>query len=172
MVDFGKLKSEFGNLKKSGELKGYLNAHDGAYLVSAFLISDYDIKDAVPWVFEYYWPEDGKVVTFSFDGGWRVTGEDNVLQKEKKVLEELDFEGVNFFDPIGNVEEALEEEYSMESPMKMIVILNSQDRDLIWSITVFTRSLKIINFRIDAVSGETKSSMADDLLQFQKSSQA
>lgn len=166
MADFSKLKSEFENLKKSEELKGYLKAHGGAYLVSAFLISDYDIKDAVPWVFEYYWPEDGKVVTFSFDSGWRVTGEDDILQKGKKVLEELDFEGVDFYDPIGNVEEALEKEYCRESPMKMIAILNSQDGDLIWNITVFTKSFKIINFKIDAISGETKSSMADDLLQF------
>ncbi|MFH0752558.1 MAG: hypothetical protein V1914_03065 [archaeon] len=164
MGSFERLKSEFDKLKGSEELKEYLKTHEGAYFVSAFLISGFDSLETAPWILEYYWPENGKVATFSFDTAWKVTDDDNVMQKERKMLEELDFEIVKFDDPVGKVKE----EFKGESPLKMIVILNSQNKSPMWNITVFTRSFKVVNFKIDAVTGKTESSKVDNLLQFQK----
>ena len=51
-----------------------------------------------------------------------------------------------------------------ESPLKVIVILGMQDRRPTWNVTVFTKSFKVINFRIDSVTGGIKSSAVDNLL--------
>lgn len=165
MVSFDKLKDDFGKLGKSGELKGYLKSHAGAYFVSAFLVSSYDDLETTPWVFEFYWPGNGKVATFSFDSGWKVTPDDSVVQKGN--IEKLDLGKVKFDDGVGKVKGKLD-----EPVLKMIVILDSQDDGPVWNITVFTRSFKVINFKVDAVTGKVSSSKVGKLFQVQKPSRS
>ena len=90
MADFEDLKSALKMLEQSEELKAYLKEHKGAYFVSAFFVSDYDKIGSALWTLEYYWPETGRVSTFTYDSSWKVVSDDKVFQKDKKVLEKMD----------------------------------------------------------------------------------
>ena len=164
MAVFERLKADLKRLGESDELRQYLASHKGAYFVSAFFISSFDSKDTTPWVIEYYCPANCKVSTFSFDGRWGVTGDDSVFQREQKSLEALEIGKVKFFDGAERAREELGKSFKGESPLKVIVILGMQDRRPTWNVTVFTKSFKVINFRIDSVTGGIKSSAVDNLL--------
>lgn len=163
---FDGLKAELKRLGGSAELKDYMNSHSGAYFVSAFLISDYDKLGDAKWTLEYYWPETGKVTTFKQEESWCVSKDDKVLQKEKRALEPLDVERVKSWDVLSLVREELDNRYRGESPMKAIVILNCHDDAPAWNITLFTKSFRLLNFKVDAVDGKLKSSAVDNLFKF------
>ena len=160
-VDFDSLSSSFGKLKESSELKDYLDNHKGAYLVSAFVISSPEDLEQTPWIFEYYWPENKKVITFQLLDGWAVSADDDMLQKDGRVLEELDLGLVKVKNPLENVE--------VNAPIKIIAILRSENSNPSWNISVFTREFNVVNCRIDAVTGERTSSKVDNLFTVHKS---
>ena len=168
MATFDNLKSDLAKLHKSDELKKYIDSHKGAYLVSAFFISSFDDKDVTPWVLEYYSPESSKVCTFTLNDKWEVTPDDSIFQREPHAIMPLEISEVKFKEGAARAKEELTAKFSGESPLKVIVILGTMDKNPQWNITVFTKSFKVINFRIDAVTGETKSSTVDNLLNFQK----
>lgn len=172
MADFKHLKADFKRLGESKELDSFMKDHKGAYFASAFMISNYDCLDAAPWSLEFYWPENGKVSTFVFDSKWKFTADEDILQKEKRVLEKLDLEKVKFdFDhALGKIKESLSKDFNGDSPFKLIVILCSSDSRPAWNITVFTSTFKLINFMVDAVSGDIASSRVENLLSFSKKS--
>lgn len=165
---FDGLKAELKRLSGSAELNDYMKSHNGAYFVSAFLISDYDKLGDTQWTFEYYWPETGNVTTFKHEESWCVSKDDKVLQKEKRTLEPLDVERVKSWDVMDLVKNEMGSRYKGESPMKAIVILNCQHKLPAWNVTLFTKSFRLLNFKVDAVDGKLKSSTVDNLFQFDK----
>lgn len=168
MAGLEELKDDLKRLEQSEELKDYLNSHKGANFVSAFFISDYENLDKAAWTLEYYWPKTGRVTTFTYESCWKVSGDDKILQKENKALEKLDVNSVKCRDGLEKATAELRKSYKAESPSKVIVILNSQDNAPFWNITFFTKSFRLINFKIDAVSGDIKSSAVDNLFQLGK----
>ncbi len=172
MADFKHLKDNLKKLSESKELDSFMKTHKGAYFASAFLISNYDCLNDTPWSLEFYWPENGKVSTFMFGSKWKVAADEDVLQKEKRVLEELDMDKVKFdFDSVvSKIKDSLSRDFSGNSPLKLIVILCSMGRKPVWNVTVFTNTFKLINFMIDAVSGDVATSRVENLLSLDKKS--
>ncbi len=137
------------------ELKSFLqeiSPEPGSYLVSCFL-------QAGAGKIDFYSKEKHRIYTYSREGGKIVMQEDEILQKEKKVLEELKLDEVK----VGYEEASAK---IVEARDKLIAILQVINGKIIWNFTVLTPTLELYNLKVDAVTGDTISESKENVMNF------
>jgi uncharacterized membrane protein YkoI len=140
-------------LEKIKELLNEIGPVEGKYLVSCFY-------QRGSWKVDFYSKEKHKIYTYEKINGEMKVKEDEVFQKEKKVLEPLDLSRVKH-----GFEKALEKHDGKE---KAIVILQNLNGKVFWNITILTPEFKVINVKVDVETGEIAQNTVDNLLNFKK----
>ena len=124
----------------------------GTYLVSAFLMDN-------NWKIDFYSKEDHKIYTYTKKDSEIVMQEDNIFQKEAKVLEELDLEKVKvgYETAAKNIKEVRD---------KVLTILQVIDNIIVWNFTVLTPTLEVYNLRVNAETGDIVSEHKESVMNF------
>jgi len=134
-------------VKEIGKLKD-------KYLVSCFLMKG-------QWRIDYYSPKEHVLYTFYKKDGKFQIDKDEIFQKEKKKLEELDLSKIKV-----PYEEALEKvKYQGDN---FIIILQIIDKKPVWNVTVLTTEFKMYNIKVDAIKGNVVSEEEANLLNFKQ----
>jgi len=143
------LKKIVNNVENSDEFK---KLKEDIYLCSLFNIVD---KTEGNWQVDYYHTKNDKIVSFVIENG-NVKSEESKIFKDKEAkVAKLDLNEVKI-----NLKEALKlvsvihkDKYQNETVNKKIVILQVINKP-VWNMTYITAGFNIINFKLDAVSGE------------------
>lgn len=157
-----KLKDSFNSLQKSEDFKKWKEVHTEAYLTSCFLVDESGL-----WQFDYFNPDNSKITSFQRD---KITVQDqDVFQAEETKLKELNLENVDisYEKVLGITEEILKKKYSNEDIDKKIVILQTIEVE-VWNITYLTKSFNVINFKIDAKTGNLLKEIFENITGFKK----
>lgn len=166
-----KLKESLDAINKSKEFIAYKKKHKDSYLASCFLMADYKAPDTGSWQFDFYSPEKHELDTFKLvEGKLQVEPHQQVFQEKKARLERLDLEKVKvgFVEAIESVTGLLEKEYNSETPVKVIMVLQEIDEGAVWNITTLTASFKVLNAKLDAVSGKITHHAIESIFSFKK----
>ncbi len=166
---FERLKEDFVKLQDSKEFKDFKKENPNTYFSSAFLmIESLDVKD-VKWQIDYYDSVKQKASTFILNEGIVESkiGEE-ILQKKKEDIDELKLEDVKigFDKAIEAIHKFRKKKYPEEKAQKIIIILQSFKKDIIWNITYITVNLNLINFKINAINGKVLESRMEPLIKF------
>ncbi len=132
-------------LKEIGEV-------EGKYLVSCFHQNN-------EWRVDYYSKEKHKIYTYHKKNGEIKVMEDEIFQKESKVLEELKIENVKI-----GYEEVVE--MVKVGKQKLITILQVVNGKIVWNVTALTPTLELYNLKVDAESGEVLSESKENVMNF------
>jgi len=159
------LKKLVKDLEVSKEFKSFKKENSDAYLSSC--VVTVKGKTSNEWQINYYLPEKNKITTFVMKNPLEIINEQDIFQKEKKEVKELEFKDIKI-----NMKKALEllenfrkKKYKAEFPGEVIVVLQVLERCPIWNLTMLTATLKVLNVKLSAVDGEVLSDTIESFLQ-------
>ena len=139
------IKEKLEEIKESDSFKEWNAKHFDAYLCSVFVCDDLQ--------FDFYDPETDKITSFSSE---RMIDGQEIFRKEKKKLIELKLNKIKI--DLENVKELIQklidEAYKGEESNKEIIFLQSFDDKIVWNVTYITKTLNVLNVKVDAISGE------------------
>jgi len=148
-----KLKTAIKELQKIKEFKDFKKKNPKAYLASCVVIVDG--KNVGDWQVDFYIPKKHKMATFVLKDKVELKGEDDIFQKEKAEVEELELSSVkiDLNKMLKLLEDLRKEKYPGDFPNKIIVVLQKFKNNMIWNVTCLTTTLKILNVKFDAKGG-------------------
>ena len=124
------------------------------YLVSCFLLEN-------KWRVDFYSPKEHVIYTYFDNNGKLEVQKDEIFQKEKKELEELDLSKIKI-----HYKEALEK--VTKSADHYIIILQTIKKKTVWNITLLTTEFKVYNLKVDASNGEKLEESEESIMNFKK----
>lgn len=142
---------ELKKLVESVEASKEFKEVKGLYLCSLFSIME---KDKGEWQVDYYDSKEDKMISFVVSD--KVNREESKIFKEKEAkVEKLEIEEVkiDLKEAFKIADKLHKDKYNNETVNKKIVILQVVKKT-IWNLTYLTAGFNIVNFKIDAVSGE------------------
>ncbi len=150
-------------VESSDVFKDFLKDNPDYYLVHLFTSVVNGVRD--PWQVGYYSKDADKIVVFTASDSVTVSKPEDVF-KESGVVAPLDLSSVkvSFDDAKSVVDSFLASNFYSDKPLRFIVILQVVDSLPVWNITVVSHSLKMINVRVNASSGEIVSSSHHSLM--------
>jgi len=160
-------KDALGVLEKSKEFKDWKEKNPESYLSYAFFVVEDVDSD---WKIGYYHKKHEKVTSFVVGEKIKVEPEEEVLQEKKAAVEALDVDKVkhDLSDAIALAVDTQKEEYSTESPKKIIAILQTLDKKQVWNVTFLTQSFNTLNFKIKSDNLKIVEKKLQPLFQFDK----
>lgn len=143
------LKKLVQDVESSNEFKKF---KDDIYLCSLFNIID---KAEGNWQIDYYNPKKDKIVSFIIENGAIRSEESKIFRGKEAKVAKLDLNEIkiNLKEALNIVNKIHKDKYLNETVNKKIVILQVIEQQL-WNITFITAGFNIINFKLNAVSGE------------------
>lgn len=139
-------------LTSSKELKNWKKNNPQTYLSHFYCQLDSSFKQKSAWEIGFYNKEHDKITIFIIGKKITIKPEEEVFKKQGTV-EELDLEKVKI-----DSQQALEifqktkqEHYSQEILLNGFLILQKFQNETLWNISFATKSLSILNIKIDAV---------------------
>ncbi len=161
-------KEALGVLEKSKEFKDWKKKNPNAYLSHGFTVIE---QDGDEWKIGYYQEKNNKITSFNIGEKITVEPEEEVFKKDKTKVGALDLKKIRL-DLSKAVETAVnlqKEEFSTESPTKIIAIVQNLKVGQVWNITFITQSFNSLNFKIKSDSGKILEKKLSPLFELGKS---
>jgi len=155
------LDDSFKKLGSSKQLKDFKSKNRHAFLYACFYVSD------GRWQFDFYNPKDAIITTFEVSDVVKVMPVDKAFKHDKGKITELHIDKikVGFDKAVDLVNKFVAEECPADKSFtKTIVILQNLDKNIVWNITLLTSTLKLLNVKLDASSGEVVSHCVESFL--------
>ena len=168
------MKDAYGALESSEAFKSFSKRRQGCYLTHAFATIEEGQEKGAVWQFGFF---DRKADRMSvFDVGAEIKEHDpqEVYKHPDHEILHLAMDEVKFTFPkaMEAVKAAMKDKYKGELANKYIVILqNIPEHGTVWNITVLSTSFHVINFKIDAGSGEIKAESRESLTTWNNSAE-
>ncbi len=143
-------------IEQSGSFREWIKKNAGAYVCSAVKILGEGATGN--WEIHFYNPADDTITTFLVDQTVILKDKNALMLKEPwKKVAALDISGISLNEErtIRRAEMTNHEKYPKEVPTKKIFFLQQTDKPL-WNITFIMQSLRMLNMKIDAASGEVQ----------------
>jgi hypothetical protein len=158
-------------VENSEEYQTFIKNDPKNYLVHMFCMRD--AHEAKDWQVGYYLKNSDKVTVFDYqEDKISILPAEEAL-KEKRHIPPLKIEDIKIDvdAAMDTVEDILKKNYSAESIVKAIVLLqNLPEYGQLWNITVITLTFHVINIKINAISGELIKHTKESLLGWNKDS--
>jgi hypothetical protein len=147
--------------EQTEKFQSFQNDNDH-YLVHAFTMHEGSWDD---WQLGYYSKEKDKVVVFELGETVTRQPEDDVLKEEGTVAElAIDAVEVQPDDALDTVQGVKDDDYPHETVGKTILILQDQGDGPVYNVTLVTDQFSLINVKVNAISGDVKSSSKDSIM--------
>ncbi|MFH1683086.1 MAG: hypothetical protein ABIA37_04785 [Candidatus Woesearchaeota archaeon] len=148
----------------SAEFREWQENNPDCYLTHFYCQLNSNLERTSPWEIGFYNTKTDKITVFLLSDPIGIKSEEEVFKKEGEV-EELKLEEVKT-----NLPEAVEifkkikiEKYLKEELLSSFLILQKFENKTIWNISAATRSMQILNVKIDARNKEV---VSDQLVSF------
>ncbi|MBR9683060.1 hypothetical protein GOV03_00795 [Candidatus Woesearchaeota archaeon] len=129
--------------------------HSQTYLSHFYCQLDVDFKQKSPWDIGFYDPKTDKIAVFKIDSEITLLPEDKAFKKQGEVEElKMDQVTVDFPQALEIFQKTKEEHHSSEILLNGFLILQKYQEKTMWNISFATKSLSILNIKIDATNQE------------------
>ena len=144
------IKEDFNKIKESEKFKAIISR---ARLVSCFLNDD-QIKKL--WEFNFFSEETKSTYTFFVDNNDVVLKDTNILISRNQNPEEVMLGNLKLEEKevISIANFVLVKKYQEENFSKMILSIESQNRRILWNVTVVLKNLNVANIKINDRTSE------------------
>ncbi|MFH1210112.1 MAG: hypothetical protein V1663_04970 [archaeon] len=145
----------FNKLTSSKEFKEWRSKHKESYLCSCFkIMGDKDLS----WQFDFY-NKNNTITSFTTDP-IEITENQEIFQKEKTKLKELDLKKINL--NIDNSLKKIKEKYKQDHFIKIVIILQPD----CWNITLLSSEFKVLNVKLDIKTQKITDEKYESVLNF------
>jgi hypothetical protein len=148
------LQNAYKKVIDSNLFQKWREVHKKAYLCSFFMLIGE--KNPMSWQVDFYNPMDDTITSFLADDEVKQIHKDSKIFKPgKNRLNKLVLDNIkiNLKEAYGAIENLKNEKYKAEIPARQIIILQNLKTPL-WNITYMTTSFKLLNFKVDAITGD------------------
>lgn len=162
------IKRLFASLTKEELFQVWQEKHPHAFLSHFFSPLDINYNLLSAWEIGYFDVDTNKITIFvPGTKNFAIKPADDVFKKESTDVEELKIESVSLpFDKAVQIcKENLPILFPKENLGNGFIILQTLESKPLWNFTFISRSLKFINLKINAASGEIENHQAIELMQ-------
>jgi hypothetical protein len=159
-------KEAVSKLEESKEFKDWKKECDDSYLAHGFI----SFGDNSHWQIGYYNKKTDKITSFIMGPEIVVNAEENIFKEghdEVKALE-LDKIKINIDQALKAAEELQQKEYTNDSVMKKIMIIQNIEQGQVWNVTFVTSTFKTLNIRVNAETGKIVEHKSNSIMDFKK----
>jgi len=156
-------------IESSPLFKKTIKATPDLYIVHVFTIMD--AQNTNEWDFGYYSKKLDRITVFKLLNEEITVLPPQEIFKEKGVVRKLALDTVKISKEkaLEHVEEVVKKNYSAESLMNAIVLLqNIKDFGQIWNVTLTTHTFHVLNIKINATTGAVIKHTRESLLGWNK----
>jgi hypothetical protein len=160
------IKNVVEKLENHSEFKVWKEKNPKSYLANVFKMEG--AKDLDEWQVGYY-NENGTVTSFTVGKDIKILPDQEIFQKEKKAVHELDINEVKI-----DLNQALDAAKEFQTtklkgndPAKIMVVVQNIADHTLYNITYITITFNTLNMKIDAGTGELIDYEITSMLQFQ-----
>lgn len=160
------IKEEIDRLEGSSEFSIWRKANKEAYLAHAFTMREAGGLEG--WQLGYFNRSSQRVTIFEMEKEIIVQPESEVFKREETEVKALELARVKI-----GAEEAIEiagrlckEDYPQIISSKQIVILQNIELGQLWNITFVSRTMDVLNIKVDAENGNVLSHNLSRLFEF------
>jgi len=161
----------FAQLQKNELFQKWQKLNPQNYLTHLFCPLSADLNPKAEWEVGFFNPKTEKITVFApLKNDFEIKPEDEVFQKEKVKLEELELNKIKV-----HLEKALEiwkeqaaKLFPKEKTGDGFLILQRFEKKDLWNFTFITTSLKFVNLKINAEKGGIESHQILDLIDREK----
>lgn len=145
-------KEALSKLKNSKVFKDWYKGNKDHYLSYGFYVVE---KNDANWKIGYYHKKTDKITSFDIGNKIKMEPEEEILKKKDKTIDALDLKNVklDLADVVALADSVQKEEYSTETPIKIIAILQALEGHQVWNLTFLTQNFNTLNFKIKADTG-------------------
>lgn len=164
------LKASIKKFEESNEFKKFKEKHKNYFLTSAFLnLESEDDLEFTPWELNYFSKADNKAHSFLVSENIMIREPDKMFSVGQEVKElNINKVKINLDQALTKIKEILNEKYKNETPSRIIIILQKLNENIVWNFTYITKTLKVINIKLDAISREIIHESAENILNFRQ----
>ncbi|MDO8660999.1 MAG: hypothetical protein Q7K43_03855 [Candidatus Woesearchaeota archaeon] len=155
-------------LQASQDWKNWHATHEDGFLAYGFVLFDDANKDA--WQIGYFCSNIDRMTTFIISPDKISVGPESEVMKDESGVLPLQLTEVKIDDIIAMncANQARIKSFSAEHPLKIFFILQTLQIGTIYNVTFLTKSLRTLNFKISAQTGEIIAHSAESLVQMDK----
>ncbi|MCM2325160.1 MAG: hypothetical protein NDI94_01745 [Candidatus Woesearchaeota archaeon] len=158
--------SFFEVLKKLEESKDFKNwKKDENFLAYGFIMIGDDIKEE--WQIGYFNPNN-TVTVFVIGDTIIKNPESDIFQEGNVKRLEIEKVKIDFPEAMEKSDDLQKSKYPEYKPYQKMVILQNMSMGNVWNITFMSKTLKVLNIKIDAISGEIVKDEVIELFKFSK----
>ena len=154
-------------LKESSSFKEWSNNHLDSFPSHFFCQIDSTLKEKGDWEIGFYNKENDKISTFIVNETFSLKPEDNVFKKPGDLVEKINLDDVKL--DIEKAKEIFNQKHPELFPNEQLgdgfVVLQTLKEKTQWNFSLITKSLKFLNIKINASSGEVDSHQVVELVQ-------
>jgi len=156
-------------LRQTDSFRRWHRLHQGGYLSHLFCQLDLSGACKTAWEIGFFEPDTHLITVFIVlpNGDAEIKPADEVFQKKKEIIEELEIEAIKVTPEQATKtwKEHAEEFFPREQLGSGFVILQTLDHRAVWNFTFITKTLRFVNMKIDAGDGSIKSHQGMSLVQ-------
>jgi len=162
------LKGILEKLHQSKEFKDWEKEHGDAFLAHGFMLLDEANKDS--WQIGYFSPDKDSMTTFVVSERFVETVPDQEILKSEHGLKELkpDDIKVGHEKALSKADEYHHLHHPREVSLKKFFIIQQFHDEPVYNVTFFFQSLKTLNIKISATTGEITHHTFQTLMEFDK----
>jgi len=147
-------------LHQDEDFQHWQNEHPKCYLSHFFNLLDEKQELVQEWQIGYYDSTSDTITTFiSKIGGFEIQGNQQIFKKEQDSIEPLDIKNADF--TFAQAIELCRKNFSSlflpEITGEGFIILQQLQGKTLWNVTCISKSVKFLNIKIDATTGEIDS---------------
>jgi len=161
-----KLQDVLEKVESSRVFDHWKKENEASYLCSFFKIVEQEEKDW--WQVDFYNPKQDTITSFIKEKEVTLAGKNSkIFKKPNKTVDPLNLDevSVDIKKALGIAEKLVKEKYEGETATKKIVILQ-HITDTMWNISFITKTLKLVNIKIDASTGDVLEDSMKNILEF------
>ena len=165
IMDFHTIISQ---LNSSSEWKQWREIHKDCFLSYGFVLLDEANKDA--WQVGYFCSNTDRMTTFVVQSNKITVGPELEVMKDESGVLPLKLNEIKIDDTsaMNHANQARLKSFSAEQPLKIFFILQTLNIGTIYNVTFLTKSLRTLNFKISAQTGEVITQSSESLVQMDK----
>jgi len=148
------IKDFLKKIKKSKEFKDWYEKNKDSYLASIFYSKDIQI--------DLYSPKKDNMTSFTIVNGNVNLETSEIFRKEKTEIKELKLDEIKL--DLEKVKEIISKIVKEETTKEIIILQHLEVP--VWNITYVTKSMNIINVKVNAISGKIVSKHIENILNF------
>jgi len=148
------IKDFLKKIKKSKEFKDWYEKNKDSYLASIFYSKDIQI--------DLYSPKKDNMTSFTIVNGNVNLETSEIFRKEKTEIKELKLNEIKI--DLEKVKEIISKIVKEEATKEIIILQHLEVP--VWNITYVTKSMNIINVKVNAISGKIVSKHIENILNF------